>query len=449
MPEAEEMVFWLVTCFTHPLPHHTYIKYIWGSELVENRYFSFLISEPTHIVAGSASDYKPRKVYGWDMGPEWDEVLREYWIMRDYVRGVRKASAGLSEAVPGRFPGPDPLLKIYDSGGVGKKYNVQPEPQKKLKLLLPPCPPTIKPKWRRRPSDPEPLIPLRRNNAPALPPTANPSGRKVYTQPIESQALANARALYKEVTPDFFDDDDLDELVPDNQLRDRNGHDSEEDADGSDDDDYVRDEDEDMCRAIQLSKQDQADRERRRDSGGGDVNTAVAGPAPKEEKDQTSSYRYPQPETNRLAGLPFPVATSIESSPPSMPPPPSPRPSSSGSPFPIAKSIESLPLSMLPPPPPPPSPSVLPPRPSSMLPPPSPRPSSAALPPPPQSPRPPPSPLAPPLSPFVPERKRRFRVIDLDADPDLDEDSDDDDGDGDEGEDEDEDSVMEDVDAGG
>ena len=411
LSEEDKRDLWFFTCFMHPAPHSTFHKHIWGSELISNRYFLFFVSDAACPLT-SAAEYRPRRFYGWSMGGEWDDALQEYWSMRDYTWKLRRSSARLQRELPDQFPGPDPLLKFYDSKRNGK----QPEQKQKLRLIPPP-PPTTRPKRRRRPSDPEPLLPKsmsQRRDAPSLPPTAaNTSGGKVYTQPLESDALARARALY--------------ESVPEDQRYDENDYDSDdEDAEYSDDDEY--DEDRRLRLAMLQSKFEQEERERRRDSGGGDANAdAGVGPAPKEEKEDKPSS--PPPKMNRIAGLPSPVVDSIESpQASSMLPPPSPRPS------------------------------------SLTLPPPSPRPSSAALPQPPPSPQPqlsqlPPLPLFRPLpspsstqpaplalSQVVPteRKKRKFRAIDLDTDPDLDGDSDDEDED--EDGDEDEDEVMEDVD---
>lgn len=466
LPEEVEMDLLYTTCFNHPAPHSTFEKHIWGSELVSNRYFAFFVSD-SNCKLTSAAEYRPRRFYGWAMGGEWDAALQKYWKMRRHARGVKETSAQLQDEMPDRFPGPDPWLKYLDSEqDVGSS-----EPKKKLKVILPP-PPTTRPKRRRRPSDPAPGFDAwlsRRRNLPfSLPPSlplaANSSGGKVLTQPLESQALANARALYREATPELFDDDDLDELVSEDRFHDEDKGDSEEDAKYSDED---IDEDENMRLAIKLSKQDQAERERRRDSGGSDVDAGV-GPAPKEEKEI-----QPSSGDNKMAGLPFPTSNSGKSPPqpselsPQLPRPsssmlPPPRPSASTllhktdelgdeEPSPILDSPRSPPLPTSPPLETPTSPRSS----SSMLPPPSPRPSSSMLPPQPPSPRPsqlllppPPStrPAPPALPPVVLERKRKFRVIDLDADPDLDE-EDDSDSDDDQVEDEDdEDIVMEDAD---
>jgi hypothetical protein len=433
MPAGEETYFWFFTCSKHPEPHSTLEKYVWGSELISTRYFAFFVSDAACKFA-SAADFKPRRLYGWDMGPEWDAALGDYWRMSAHVSRVRRVSARLQREMPGRFPGPDPLLKFYDSKRSAEDEDEDeerpgpPKQKQKLKIILPP-PPLTKPKRRRRPEDPEPgfdaWLARRRGLPPSLPPSlpspaaANTSGGKVFTQPLESQALTTARALYRESTPEFFDDDDLDELVQDEQLSNEDESDSEDDAEYSDDDEYDEDshepcdEDENMRRAILLSKTEQADREQRRDSGGDD---GGVGPAPKEEKKEDQTTDPPPPETNRIAGLPFPVLDSGKSPTPSMlmPPPPLPRPSSSMLPPPSPRPSSS----MLPPPSPRLSSAALP-----QLPPPSPRPSPSQLMPPP--PRPPPRPALPALPPVVPERrKRKFRVIDHDADPDLDGDSD-------------------------
>jgi hypothetical protein len=301
MPEEEEMYFWLFTCFKHPEPHSTLEKYIWGSELISNRYFAFFVSDSACKLA-SAADFTPRRLYGWGMGPEWDGALKEYWTMSAHISRLRRTSARLQREMPGRFPGPDPLLEYYDSKGNTEDEDEDEEqpgpPKQKLKIILPP-PPLTKPKRRRRPSDPEPgfdaLLARRRNLPPSLPPSlppraANTSGGKVFTQPLESEALATARALYRESTPEPFDDDDLDELVPDDQHR-EDEYDSEEDAEYSD-------EDEDVRRAMLLSKKEQADFEQRRDSGGGDGgDDGGVGPAPKEKK-ENQTLSSPPPETN-------------------------------------------------------------------------------------------------------------------------------------------------------
>jgi hypothetical protein len=428
MPQEEEMYFWFFTCFKHPEPHSTLEKYVWGSELISNRYFAFFVSDAACKLA-SAADFTPRRLKGWEMGPEWDAALSEYWRMSAHISRVRRTSARLQREMPGRFPGPDPLLKFYDSKRDAEDEEQPEQPKQKLKIILPP-PPLTKPKRRRRPSDPEPgfdaWMARRRNLPPSLPPSlppaANATGGKVFAQPLESQALATARALYRESTPESFDDDDLDELVPDEQLSNEDEGDSEEDAEYSDDDEYDEDEADNMRFAMLLSKREQADREQRRDSGGGDGDSdGGVGPAPKEEKKENQTTGPPL-ETYRIAGLHLPVLDSGKSPSPSILMPPPPRPS------------------------------------SLMLPPPSPRPSSAALPQPPQTPRPSPSQLMPPppppppprpappaFPPVVPGRKKRkFRVIDLDADPDLDEDSDSSD-DEEEQEDAAEDVVMEDA----
>jgi hypothetical protein len=485
LPEEEEMAFWDRFCWKHPAPHSTWNPKVWGSELLANRYFSFLVGDST-LVTVSAADFRPKKVYGFDMGPEWNEALAFYWRMRDTVQGVRKTSESLKRALPlpERYPGPDPLLEYYDSKR-NVKDDSKPEPKKKLKLLLPPPPSTTKPKRRRRPGDPGPVVPIStefRRNAPSLPPSASTSGGKVNSQPLESEALATAKALYREATRKLSDRQlsvaDADALAAATTLyRSANrfvpDYDSDDDLYSSDEDAENSDEDEDdveLRRAMVRSLLDLPDPEQRRDSGGGVVDDGGVGPAPKEEKQEDQK----KPDTRPKIDIPMyrPPATS-------MPPPPSRRPSStaavardgSGSsggpagkgkrkareatpsysspgtnsvPYPTLTSPDGQTLSMIPPASPRPASLMLPPPPrsprsssssSSMLlpplPPPSPRPSSSQLLPPP-SPR--PTPL--PLPPVALERKRKF-----DANPGLDEDYDSDD----DADHEIEDEVMEDV----
>ena len=487
------MAFWDRFCWKHPAPHSTWNPKVWGSELLANRYFSFLVGDST-LVTDSAADFRPKKVYGFDMGPEWDEALAFYWRMRDTVQGVRKTSESLKRALPlpERYPGPDPLLEYYDSKR-NVKDDSEPEPKKKLKLLLPPPPPTTKPKRRRRPGDPGPVVPIStefRRNAPSLPPSGSTSHGKVDSLPLESEALAAARALYREATRKLSDRQlsvaDADALAAATTLyRAANrfvpDYDSDDGLYSSDEDAENSDEDEDdvelRC-AMVRSLLDLPDPEQRRDSGGDVVDDDDGvGPAPKEELEED----WKKPDTRPKIDIPMyrPPATS-------MPPPPSRRPSSaeaaaaaaardgSGSsggpagkgkgkareatpsysspginnsvPYPTLTSPDGQTLSMIPPASPRPASLMLPPPPrsprsSSMLPPPplppppSPRHSSSQQLPPP-SPRPTPLPLPPPVA---LERKRKF-----DANPGLDEDGEDYDSD-DDAEHEIEDEVMEDV----
>jgi hypothetical protein len=482
LPEEEEIAFWDRFCWKHPRPHGTWNPKVWGSELIANRYFSFLVSDST-LVTDSAADFRPKKVYGFDMGPEWNQALAWYWGMRDNVQGVRKTSESLKRTLPlpERYPGPDPLIEYYDS-----KRNVkddrQPEPKKKLKILLPP-PPTTKPKRRRRPGDPGPLVPISmelRRNAPSLPPSASTSGGNMSSQPLESEALATAKALYREATKNLQDRqlsaEDKDALaaaqtlyraanrsVPDGSLSDQeelNSDDegwysSDEDAENSDE----NEDDVELRRAMVRSLLDLPDPEQRRDSGGNVVDDGGVGPAPKAEKEEDQKpyidipmYRPPGNSMPPPPRRPSSSSSARDGSGSGSGPPgkgkgkeretsSNPPPGINSLPYPTLTSPEGQTLSMIPPSSPRPASLMLPPPPrsprssSSQLPqpPPSPRPSSSMLPPPPPSPRPsssqlpPPSPIpAPlPLPPVVPERKRKFRVIDLDADPDLDEDEDD------------------------
>jgi len=325
LPEEEEIALYNHTCFEHPAPHNTYLKHIWGSELIENRYFSFLVSDAPYMT-GPAAEFKPHKIYGRHMGPEWDDALRKYWRMRDHVRSVRQTSTALQKRMPERFPGPNPWLQYYDSrrddSEEGKKKRVY-VPKPKLRIL-PPRPPPVRPKRRRMPSDLGPEFPasapLRTNHPPTLPPAIGTS-RKEMENALESVELAGARAAYNVATPDF-DKDELDELVPDDELSDEDEKDSgEKDASGSDDDDKDA--------AVTLPQQQQRDEghaipEQRRDSGGSHM---VVGGGKGKEPEQNF---YTQPGIDKVLDLPplppLPLfCPPISSSEPPQPPP-SPRP---------------------------------------------------------------------------------------------------------------------------
>lgn len=332
-----------------------------------------------------------RGIWGGEMGREWDAALRGFWRMRDLVCGVRRRSEILRRrCVPGWLKGGDPLLEFLESkkggfedeeeGGSERKVERRVDEWRKGLRILPPRPPSAtRPKRRRRPGDPvfPPALPVKGRRTGGLPLSLPPEdGWEGRWRPggggdvLESEALARARALYREATPEVFDEEDLDELVPDSRLGDQ---DSEEDADGSDDDD----DDGDRRPLSKLQDGLRAESERRRDSGGeivaagggvGEFTTKEDEEQEKEEEKSRSSSSLT--ETANLFDLPPQV-------------PSSPRP----------------------------VPSQLPLPPPSLLPPPSPRPQSLALPP----------------GGVELQRKRKFRVIDLDADPDLDEDEEHDD----------------------
>lgn len=347
-----------------------------------------------------------RGIWGGKMGREWDAALRGFWRMRDLVCGVRRRSEVLRRrCVPGWLKGGDQLLEFLDSkkggfedeeeGGSERKVERRVDEWRKGLRILPPRPPSAtRPKRRRRSGDPvfPPALPVKGRRTGGLPLSLPPEdGWEGMWRPggggdvLESEDLARARALYREATPEVFDEEDLDELVPDSRLGDQ---DNEEDADGSDDDD-----DEDHWPLAKLQDKVRAKSERRRDSGGGSL--AAAGgdvgefiirndeEIQKKEKEGTAPTPSSSSSLTEMANL-FDL--------------PPRRPSS------ISPLLPPLPL-----PTPRPAPSQLPFPPPSLLPPPSPRPQSLALPP----------------GGVELQRKRKFRVIDLDADPALDEDEDD------------------------
>ena len=318
LPEEEEMAFWFYTCFEHPNSHSTWHKHIWCSQLIENRYFSFSVSDHTDMT-DSAASFRPRQIYGRAMEAEWDEALVEYWRMREHVHGVRKTSAAMQKDMPERFPDPDPLLKYYDSRQYlsdevkEKQRQQQQAPKTKLKIL-----PPRKPKRRRRPSDPED-VPKR---IPGIHrPIRDRSGKSVGS-PLESIELAITRAACKEATPEAFDNDDLDELVPNDELWNEDEKDSEEDAEYSDDE-------EETVPPSRPSEKAQADPEQRRDSGGSDINVSGEGMSGREDR---QSF-YTQPGIDKLLDLPpLPPLPQMRQPAPrpsssALPPaPPSPRP---------------------------------------------------------------------------------------------------------------------------
>lgn len=77
-----------------PHPVATYIPYVWGSELEDNRTFSFFVSDSSDL---AQKDFKPRFVSGEELGEEWDEALARFWRERDLVEEMKRVEKRMAE----------------------------------------------------------------------------------------------------------------------------------------------------------------------------------------------------------------------------------------------------------------------------------------------------------------------------------------------------------------
>lgn len=85
----KEEEYMSVVYFRNPDERETFIPVVWGSEVIDNRVLRFLVSGPDSL---DSRDWRPRKVLGSDLGPEWDEALERYWNERIGMQEFRYRS---------------------------------------------------------------------------------------------------------------------------------------------------------------------------------------------------------------------------------------------------------------------------------------------------------------------------------------------------------------------
>jgi hypothetical protein len=102
---AAEEAFLAYVYHLDPHPTATYVNYVWGADLEDNRHFVFYVSDSRDL---ACEEFKPRYVAGDDLGPEWDNALVRYWRGRDHVREMRRVSRRLTES------GVEPLLWLEE-----------------------------------------------------------------------------------------------------------------------------------------------------------------------------------------------------------------------------------------------------------------------------------------------------------------------------------------------